>query len=206
MADDRIPTIFTIDPKTNEIHRKRGKGNEQIEDKVIAKYDPESQVVTVPNLNYLRNYKAGIMTFLAENEMLIRSWQRADLEPDKPLGKNIPPRPKKTKHEGDKTPAVVEWYQKYKPNEFATRYGVLGRYTGPATLKIPVWEPRPVDGLKEYRGEQLVARDLVDVIVATRKTHLTYTPDECDECNEEEPETGELAAIGSRRSTEEEEG
>ena len=36
MADDRIPITYVLDPKTGDIHRKRGKGNEEIEDKIVG--------------------------------------------------------------------------------------------------------------------------------------------------------------------------
>lgn len=196
MADDRIPITFSFDPKSKEIRRRKGKSDEIIEDKVVATYDPETQVVIVPGLNFLRLYKQGIITFLAENEMTIRSFQRGDLELDKPSTKAIPPRPKKTKAEGDKTEAVVQWYHDHKPNEFATRYGVLGRYTGPVTVLEPVWRERPVDRLPEYAGEQKVLKEVKNVIVALRKTHLTYTPDECDNWDEEDPEDQDHVGAG----------
>lgn len=207
MADDpqRIPVTYVYDVEKKEIHRKKGKGNEIIEDKIVAKYDPETQVVTFPTLNFLRNYKQGVITFLAENEMTIREFERGDIEPDAKPSKAIPPRPKKTKAEGDKTKAVVDWYFKYKPNAFAARYGVLGKYTGPVLILDPVWEPRPLDRQLEYRGTQRVGKEVEDVIVALRKTHLTYTPDECENWDEEEPENYEVAEGGARRHKEDEE-
>ena len=93
MADERIPITYTFDAKANEIRRKKGKGDEIVEDKVVAKYDPETQVVVFPNLNYLKNFKTGVITFLAENEMLVKSFQRGDMTLDKPLSKKEPPRP-----------------------------------------------------------------------------------------------------------------
>lgn len=197
MADERIPVTYSYIPKTKEIRRKKGKGDEIVEDKVVAHYDAETQTVIVPSLSYLRNYKAGITTFLAENEMPVRSFQRGDLEPDKPLTKATPPRPKKNKHEGDKTPEVVEWYMTYRPNEFATRYGVLGRYTGPVEMLVPVWEPRPVDNIPEYRGEQRTKITVRNALVATRAVcgtdgkRLTYLPDECVDWEDEDVEPGD---------------
>jgi len=215
MADERIPITYTFDAKANEIRRKKGKGDEIVEDKVVAKYDPETQVVVFPNLNYLKNFKTGVITFLAENEMLVKSFQRGDMTLDKPLSKKEPPRPKKTKKEGDKTPAVVDWYFKYKPNEFATRYGVLGTYTGPVSLLEPTWRPRPVDGLPEYRGAERVEDNVVNAIVANRSVcavegkRLTYLPEECLNWDEEESEPGEEAERGVivvRKSKEDDEG
>ena len=200
MADDRIPITYVLDPKTGDIHRKRGKGNEEIEDKIVAKYDADKQLVTFPTANHLRNFKVGVTTFLAENELIVKSFQRGDLDPDKPLAKNVPQRPKKTKFDGDKTPAVVQWYFDHKPNEFKTRYGFLGFFTGKVSVLEPQWRPRPVDGLPEYRGEARVEREVVNAMVATRTVcglapdgvttgpRLTYLPEECVGYNEDESE------------------
>ena len=179
MADERILVTYTLNATTGDIHRKKGKGDEIYEDIVVAKYNVEKQTVYFKDLLSLRNHKTGVMTFLSENEMLVKSWQREDLEPDQPITKAVPPRPKKNKHEGDKTPAVVEWYFKYKPNEFATRYGVLGVYSGPVIVRTPLWVPRPVDGVLEYRGDPKEEKTVSNAVVALRKTHLTYTPEEC---------------------------
>lgn len=50
---------------------------------------------------------------------------------------NIPPCPPADPLMGDKTPAVVEWYRDYKPEEFQSRYTANGRFTH--------LNPRPVD-------------------------------------------------------------
>lgn len=203
-SDDRIPITYYFDEKSQEIHMRKGKGDEILEDKVVAHYDPESQALSFKNANQLRLWKLPVTTFLAENEMLIKSYQRADLEPDKPLTASIPPRPKKTKAAGDKTPAVVEWYRRYKPNEFKTRYGVIGTYTGPGLILEPIWEPRPVDRAPEYRGESKNEVDLVNVMVATRTVvgmdgkRLTFTVDECLNFDEDDPESGDTVPSGNR--------
>lgn len=200
MADKRIPVTYVYDPKTKELHRKKGgEGEEMIEDKIVALYEPAEgkETVTFPDLNHVRNFKQEVITFLAENELKVRHFVRADLAPDKPATKLTPPRPKKTKHEGDKTPAIVEYYLKHFPNEFETRYGVIGRYTGPVTILSPVWEDRPVvggktDGIKEYRGVEKLTYEVEDAMVATRTVcgrdgkRLTYLPDECIALEDEE--------------------
>ena len=182
---DRILTVYGLDPKTNMIHRKRINGDEVIEDKIVANYDAEKQIVTFPNRNALRLYKEGTITFLAENELIVKSMQLGDMKPDKPLSdKSIPPRPKKSNLEGDKTPAVVEWYKRYRWNEFCARYGYLGKYSGVVVSLEPLWEKRPGDGQLEYRGQEKLRQTVVDAIVATRKTHCTFTPEEC--CGDED--------------------
>lgn len=216
MAEERIPITYSFDPKTKEIRRKKGKGDEIIEDKVVASYDPETQTVTYPSTNYRRLYKVGIITFLAENEMQIRSYAQEDLPADPPLTKAIPPRPKKNRHEGDKTPAVAQWYYNHKPSEFKVRYGYLGMYTGPVAILEPQWVPRPVDRALEYRGVVRVERDVANVIVAERSVcglapdgksegqRLTYIPDECLNWDGEDPETEEQerGVLTGKRPTE----
>lgn len=70
-----------------------------------------------------------------------------------------PEPPKKNPQFGDKTPAYVDWLQKYRPSVFATRYGVKGKG------KVPVIE-EDSDGVAQVVGYR-------DADMATRKTHLT---------------------------------
>lgn len=209
MAEDRILTSYYFVEKSKSIHMKRAKGDEVIEDKLVAHYDPETAKVSFKNKAHTKLYKTPVMTFLAENELSMRSFVREDLPADKPATASTPPRPKKTKHDGDKTPAVVEWYRRYFPNEYITRYGIMGKYTGIVLVLVPNWEPRPVDGTLEYRGESKVEKKVENVDVATRAIvgkngeRLTYTPDECQEWDEDDPEAGDEESVASGRFREE---
>ncbi len=90
---------------------------------------------------------------------------------------NEPPKPKQDKNLGDKTQKVVDWYWKYRRQEFYVRYGVLLDGRGePVTANCRRVEKRietdPNSGLvgqKEYVIEK------EDGIIATRATHLTFT-------------------------------
>lgn len=216
MAEQRTLTVYRFEEKTGEIHRRRINGEDLLEDKPVAKYDPEKQILTFPNKNFIRLYKLGVITFLAENELLIKSYQLADIKPDAPLGnKKEPARPKKTPKEGDKTPAVVEWYLKYRWNEFCARYGYRGKYSGVVVSLEPLWEPRPGDRVPEYRGQEKVKQTVHDALVTDRKTHLSFLPEECvgDEekgilpWDEDEPEaeggTPDLSARGAGKGDDE---
>jgi hypothetical protein len=44
------------------------------------------------------------------------------------IKKNEPPRPKMNPMDGDKTPAVFDWYQQWRPQESRIRYGILGTF------------------------------------------------------------------------------
>lgn len=187
MAADRIIIHHVIDHKTKEITRQEIQGDKVVNQKVVAKYDVDTGVLLYPNLRGLKENSEGVMAFISTNEWVVRAMQREDLKPDKSVGdKSVPPRPKKNKQEGDKTPEVVQWYFDHRPNEFATRYKVVGRYTGPVEFRDPIWEAhkdRPE--VPEYRGTQGVRKDVRNAIVALRKTNLTFTPDECVDWDED---------------------
>lgn len=58
-------------------------------------------------------------------------------------------------NEGDKTPAIVEWYRDYKPREFLERYKVEGRGM-----------------IKQYNAKSEYTGDL-EMFMGKRKTHIT---------------------------------
>lgn len=203
MSDEnKIPVTYVMDQKTGDIHRKMGKGNEIIEDVIVANYKVATKVLTFPNQQARLKYYEGVIVFLASNEWTVRYFQRADLKPDKAIDdKNVPARPKKQDINGDKTPAIVDWYLKYRWNEFCTRYGYLGKYTGLVRYLNPVWVPRPNDGLPEYRGTEKLEKMVIDAIVTSQKTHRSFLPSECVEWSEDEseqPESVDGAALAAR--------
>lgn len=86
---------------------------------------------------------------------------------DKPdADKNIPPCPKPTMRDGDKTPAVVEWYRKYKPSEYKARYGIIGEGKVMKEKTRIDDEGKPVKTMVE-----------IDALLAERKIHLTERPE-----------------------------
>jgi hypothetical protein len=89
-------------------------------------------------------------------------------KPDKATA-DIPPCPKKTMRDGDKTPAVVEWYKKYKPAEYKARYGIRG--DGTVTK-----EQMTTD--EEGKPKKILVK--VAATIADRKTHLTEKPEAKD--------------------------
>lgn len=191
-TEDRIVSVYTFLPSSKEIRRKRVLGDQLIDEVVAANYDPDKKIVTFATARAVKDYKEAVITFLGENEMTVMSFQRADLDPDKPLNdKSVPPRPKKKNAEGDKTLAVIDWYFKFRPNEFKTRYGYLGTYSGFVRFKQPTWEPRPMDNKPEYRGEVWVEDEVTNVMVTLRKTPMSFLPEEC--VGNEDPEKGALS-------------
>lgn len=81
---------------------------------------------------------------------------------------NIPPPPMRNKRDGDKTPAYVEWLQRYKPDEFNERYGIIGPGSVTKYKKVPHKEIAGRYHREPYQKKALLGR---------RKTHLTEKPD-----------------------------
>jgi len=184
MATDKIPITYELVGK--EIHKRQGEDY-----KIVATYEGETKTLTFPNTAMQRWNSEAVNAFLAQNELLVQNVLLGTLPKDPPLTKAIPPRPKKGP-EGDKTPEIVAWYRKYRPNQFIARYGVLGNYTGKVVIIESRWKPRPGDGILEYRGPQKIEKQVTDVLLARRATclpdgtRLTYTPEECVEWHEDE--------------------
>jgi len=177
MANDKIPTSYEL--VGNEIHKIKGDSNT-----VIAHYDTATKTVRFENAAMQRWNADAVNAFLATNELLVRDVLRDDLPKDPPLTKAIPPRPKKGP-EGDKTPAVVEWYYKFRPNQFKARYRVFGTYSGKVVYTEDIWTPRKGDQIMEFRGNRKVEAQVSNVLLAYRSTilpdgtRLTYTPEQC---------------------------
>lgn len=178
MANDKIAITYEL--VGDDIHKRQGES-----DKVVAKYIASTKTLTFPNSATQRWNSDGVNAFLATNELLVQNILRDDLPKDPPTTKAIPPRPKKGA-DGDKTVEVVDWYYQYKPNQFKARYKVIGTYTGKVRLIESIYIARPGDGILEYRGERKIEKQVNNVILAERKTHLTYTPSECIEWHEDD--------------------
>lgn len=58
----------------------------------------------------------------AEDEPATEETPEPVAEVTKPKKGSIPPCPPMSIEAGDKTPEVIAWYKKYKPEEFATKY------------------------------------------------------------------------------------
>ena len=184
-----------------EIHRLRIDGEAVTEDKIVAHYDAGTKAIKFANVGMIRHYKDAVTAFLAEQDFDIRRYGREDVPADPAVVAPSAPKRPKADQRGDLTPAVVEWFQKYRPNEFATRYGQLFvgdgadrvpyRFTGQVKRQRTLWE-KNINGDLEFKGnyvETVVNPDesagerifptVTDVIVTLRSTHLSYRPEEC---------------------------
>lgn len=127
---------------------------------VIGRYDRETKVVRI--VPEWAKFRPAMIRFLNAEEIAIESILLEGDKPDSVPAAGIPPRPKMTVEAGDKTPAVVEWYRKYKPAEYKARYGIVGEGTITKHRKE-----------KNEKGETISVPFEVDATLAHRKTHLT---------------------------------
>lgn len=106
----------------------------------------------------LQGYKAMVSRFLNAVGTPVDSWEVSGETPKS--DDKIPPKPKMHPKLGDKTPAVVRWYEKYHLDEFKRIYKVKGRGVVP-----------------RYRKDHLTGETVIDrheeVWLAERKTCLT---------------------------------
>ena len=98
--------------------------------------------------------------------------QAAEEAQKRAVSPTVPPKPKMLRRFGDKTPALVEWYQRYAPTEYKARYGIIGPGTVTKFKKA----------IDQDTGETIDVPEQVHATLSRRKTHLT-----------EKPETGDSA-------------
>ena len=131
----------------------------------LADYDARTKTLTFVSEDALR-YRPAVVRYLNSQEppVEIDSMVLSGAGKDTVDEANIPPKPKKSMVHGDKTPALVEWYRKYKPKEYAVRYGVKG--PGQVTKYRKVEDPK-------HPGKFISTPYQEDCVISTRKTHLT---------------------------------
>lgn len=126
---------------------------------VVAHYDGKI-VKIVPER---ANFRTAVIRWLNDNEKPYEGVVLLGDDATPPVPKEkIPPMPKKDMRLGDKTPAVVEWYRKYKPAEFKARYGIKGEGTVTKT-RVETDE----------KGNKVNVPYEVEATLADRKIHLT---------------------------------
>jgi hypothetical protein len=110
-----------------------------------------------------KRFRSPAVNFLGRQELPVTSVIMFGDEGKDPAAEEIPPCPKKLMQFGDKTPAVVEWYKRYKPAEYRARYGIVGE--GEVTKYVK--RANPETGKMESVPEQ------VQATLAHRKIHTT---------------------------------
>lgn len=133
----------------------------------VANYDAKTKTLAFLSEETLK-FRPPTVGFLNRKDIEIDHIILKEVGADNVDEANIPPKPKKSMVHGDKTPALVEWYRKYYPKEYAARYGVQGPGTVTKYRKVEN-EKKPGTFITEPYEE--------DAIISTRKTHLTEKPE-----------------------------
>jgi|32_taG_2_1085360.scaffolds.fasta_scaffold00345_28 hypothetical protein len=89
----------------------------------VGSYNHERKLLQLVDAH--KSYRPAVVRFLNNNDM---PQERVVIEgsTESVSSQAIPRMPKKHPKFGDKTPALVEWYEEYRPEEFKARYGVRG--------------------------------------------------------------------------------
>ena len=140
--------------------------------------------------------KGTLTSGLVINTMSVKGRER-----DKPTGK-VPPKPKRNPNLGDQTPALVEWYFKYYPQEAYIRYGVYLEDDGTPVRRtvrrkitelvddregnIGIMDQNEGKGTRVGKNkwengpvtQTNEIQQLDDQIIARRATHMTFSPNE----------------------------
>ncbi len=179
---DNRNLILEINPKNEIIRIARGRQS------VLAQLSEDNKTLTWENASLQGTYRSSVNSFLeAEGiriETILLKGQKADVVPA-----NAPPCPAMHKLQGEMTPDYLEWLQKWKPVAFQNLMGVECRDLEPG-------EKEPKDIRDLWRRETVVRSDtratpesaggrmittkfsMENQIIAQRRSHLTFTPDE----------------------------
>lgn len=118
-----------------------------------------------------KRYHAPVAAFLRDNSI---KFDRSAVEGDTTISEvragetvTIPAPPPRNKRDGYKTPAYVEWFKKWYPEEYEEKYGIIGPGTVMKTRQVP----HP-----EIAGRSTTEQFEVPATLATKKTHLTEKP------------------------------
>jgi hypothetical protein len=85
----------------------------------VAKYDAATGIVEM--LPEKRNYRVAVIRHLNDKGYKFVAVGKIGMDLKR---SDAPARPKKSRQQGDKTPAVVEWYAKHAKEEFLEKYSV----------------------------------------------------------------------------------
>ena len=197
MSATTQPTPFEITDDGTIVRNYKGKKT------VLGHYDEESKHLEFESKEISIKFRPQILTAIGtDNEgtqssgRTVRSMSIKGQKREEPKA-DIPPRPKMDPLLGQATPAVVEWYFKYKPQEAYVIYGVKLDKNGEPIRKnvrrkiVEVVDNRDSDddnlesikvGAKSWTKGPIVQGTRVieekNAIIASIATHMTFLPEE----------------------------
>lgn len=187
---DNRNLILELNAKNEIIRIARGRQS------VLAVLSEDNKTLTWEDANVQGTFRTSVDSFLEAEGIRIDTTllkgQQADVVPH-----SAPPQPDLHKMQGEMTPDYLEWLLKYKPVAFQNLLGVE---------TIPAKEGEKVKDIRSlWRRETVVRQDtrptpesaggrmittrfsMENQIIARRRSHLTFTPDEIN-AGDGEPE------------------
>jgi hypothetical protein len=151
----------------------------------VARYEKETEVVEFANKE-LTKFRVPVLRFLNDENVPYKTIAIAGQKRDKIKDDEPPcPIPGPAKQgtasydayvaylrDGDKYAPIVEWFKKYRPEEYKLRYGIVGP-----------GEVQKFDGFdtNQKTGEKTPRYRTQEAIIAERKTHLTEKTESNDQ-------------------------
>lgn len=149
---------------------------------VLANFDVNDGFCEFENIMFDKKFREQVTRAITENvsgektNNVITGYGIKGRPRDK-VKENEPPMPKPTRLLGDKTPEIVDWRFKWRPQEAYVRYGVeLDKDGNPIVVhgrrdELRYEEDPKTGGVKEI----LVTTEKTDGYLARRATHRTFT-------------------------------
>jgi len=172
-AETTAKPAFELLDNGDVVQNKKGKAT------VLANYDSEAGYLEFVSESADANFRPHVTRAILEDSdgvttgNRIASYGIKGREADE-IRKNEPPKPKQN-WLGDKTPEIVEWYFKWRPQEAYARYGVKLKNGVPVTAhckrKEQNFAENPLTGLVEMVDKHIEEKN---GIIATRATHMTF--------------------------------
>lgn len=156
-----------------------GKGGRQV---VLAHFDTSDGFCEFANIMFDKKFREQVTRAITENTSgeksnnIITEYGIKG-RPRDVVKANEPECPKPTRLLGDKTPGIVSWYFRWRPQAAYVRYGVeLDKDDNPIVVhgrrdELRYEEDPKTGGVKEI----LVTTEKVDGFLARRATHMTFT-------------------------------
>jgi hypothetical protein len=146
----------------------------------VAIYEHETGAI-VFETQELTKFRVPTLRFLNDEQvpyklMTVKGEKRDKIKDDEPPCPKPNPKDRDEvvayMRDGDKWAPIVEWFKRYRPREYAIRYGIIGE-----------GEVQKLDGFdtNQKTGEKTPRYVTKQALIATRKIHLTEKPEANDQ-------------------------